>query len=289
MIFRMKAVIIAFIIIISSTFALLYEDNKNAIMVINENDDVLYVPILMYHQVKTLNPGKDIITPAEFESDLKYLKENNYSTITMQQLVDYVYKNEPLPEKPIILTFDDGYLSTFKNVYPLLKKYDMKIVLSVIGIDVDNFTIAPSNKIDTALMTWDQIKDLSESGYVELQNHSYNLHSKNKGRLGCAQKSNEAYEEYEKALFEDINKLQIEIQKYTNQTPSTFTYPFGRYSAYTVSVLKKIGFKASLSCDYGVNKITKNPDCLFNLKRACRSHGVSAEKLLTEVYKTVRR
>jgi peptidoglycan/xylan/chitin deacetylase (PgdA/CDA1 family) len=91
------------------------------------------IPIIMYHEIKTYKTGKDVITPYEFESDLKYLTGNNYHTITMTELINYVYEKKPLPENPIILSFDDGYLSTYKYAYPLLKKYNMKIVFSIIG------------------------------------------------------------------------------------------------------------------------------------------------------------
>jgi hypothetical protein len=80
----------------------------------------VYLPIIMYHEVKPCRAGKDVILPWEFENDLKYLSANNYTTITMSDLIDYVYNDGELPEKPIILSFDDGYLNTYVYVLPLL-------------------------------------------------------------------------------------------------------------------------------------------------------------------------
>ena len=139
-------------------------------------EEAVYVPIISYHEVKAFGLGKDVISPWEFESDLKYLAENSYTTITMSQLIDYVMGGTSLPDKPIILTFDDGYLNNYVYVLPLLKKYNMNIVFSVIGINIDDFTRVPDDNIDYSHVTWDQLNEMIDSGFVEVQNHTYNMH-----------------------------------------------------------------------------------------------------------------
>ena len=94
----------------------------------------------------------------------------------MTQLIDYVYDQKELPQNPIILSFDDGYLTTYEYVVPLLKKYNMKIVLSLIGVDTDNFSKTFDNNLDYAHMTWNQLNEMACSGLVEIQNHTYNLY-----------------------------------------------------------------------------------------------------------------
>lgn len=254
-----------------------------------EQEDTLYLPIIMYHQVKYSNLGKDVISPNEFESDLKYLKENDYNTITMTQLIDYVYKDKDLPENPIILSFDDGYLNTYKYAFPLIKKYDMKMVFSIIGVDIANFTHTQNKNLNYSHITWNQLNEMVDSGNVELQNHSYNLHyCKNRyGRVGSMQKSNESFERYEYVLSNDLNKLQDEIKMMTGVKPNTFTYPYGMANENTVIIIKELGFKASLSCKYGINRVTKDPKCLYGMKRICRSHGTSMNKLIRNAMKTV--
>lgn len=251
------------------------------------NGDPVYLPIIMYHEVKTYKAGKDVILPREFENDLKYLLENNYTTITMNDLIDYVYSDVPLPEKPIILSFDDGYLNNYVYVLPLLKQYNMKIVFSIIGKNTDDFTNIPDNNLDYSHVTWDQLNEMLDSGCVEVQNHTYNLHKYSKSQIGCKQRANESDADYEKILVEDIGKLQEEITQKTGCTPTTFAYPYGRSSNNTDAILKKLGFKATLTCDYGINNITKDPDCLFGLKRICRSHNQSMGKFLIEAFKTI--
>ena len=250
--------------------------------------DTIYVPIIMYHHIRQGNSGKNSITPAEFESDLKYLRKNNFNTITMTQLIDYVYKNTPLPENPIILTFDDGYFNTYKYAYPILKKYDMKIVLSIIGKVTDDFTLTSTNNINTSHMNWNHLNEMINSGHVEVQNHTYNLHSTKGDRYGCAQKEGESFSVYKEILTSDIDRLQTQLIAYSGVEPNTFTYPYGRYNDNTVRIIKDMGFKASMSCLYGINKITKDSECLYDLKRICRSHNVSVEKLLKTAVKTIK-
>lgn len=246
-------------------------------------EKTVYLPIIMYHEVKPYKAGRDVILPWEFESDLKYLAENHYTTVTMSDLVNYVYHGIPLPEKPIVLSFDDGYLNNYVYVLPLLEKYHMKMVFSIIGKNTDDFTRIPDKNLDYSHVTWSQLNEMLASGYVEVQNHSYSLHKYSSKNVGCKQMSNETDEEYEFRLTADLGKLQEKIKQETGFTPNTFAYPYGSLSPNTDAVLKKMGFKSTLSCKYGLNKITKDPDCLFGLKRIARSHNRSIGKLLKKV------
>lgn len=247
------------------------------------------VPIIMYHQVKNKNLGKDVISPAEFESDLKYLAENNYTTITMTELIDYVYNGTQLPENPIILSFDDGYYTTYKYVYPLLKEYNMKIVLAIIGKSTDDFSKVNDTNEEHAHLTWDHISEMAESGLVEIQNHSNNLHKISGGRYGSGQTKSESLSEYTTVISEDINELQEKITSHINVTPNTYAYPYGKYNDNTNAILKECGIKATLSVTFGVNLISRdNPDKLYGLKRICRAHNQSIGKVIREGMETLR-
>lgn len=251
-------------------------------------DGRICLPILMYHEVKHSHTGKDCITPGELESDLSYLKKNGYTAITMTELINYTDGKGELPPRPIILSFDDGYLSSYVYAYPLIRKYDMKMVLSLIGKSTDDFTEIPSDDIDCSHATWDQIREMLASGHVEIQNHTYNMHHITRKRFGCQKRKGESRAEYERVLTADLDQLQQEIYTMTGIRPNTFTYPYGQVSPESVPVLKKLGFKASLTCDYGLNLIDRDPQTLFGLRRICRAHGSSAQKLLAGAQKTLR-
>ena len=284
--YHIVGIVLSVIIMLTALFALLSK-NSCITMAAYPEQQTVCLPILMYHEVKQNKLGKDVISPDEFEADLKYLAENDYTTITMTDLIEYVYTDAELPQNSIILSFDDGYLNTYKYVLPLLKKYDMKIVCSVIGKNVDDFTNIPDDNADYSHATWEQLREMLDSGLVEIQNHTYNLHSTTNGRIGCMQKYGESDAHYEQILTEDVNQLQEEMAQNLGITPNTFAYPYGRSSKNTIPILKSLGFKAGLSCDYGVNLITKDPDTLFALKRICRAHSKSAEKMIKEGMKTI--
>lgn len=236
----------------------------------NENNSIK-VPIIMYHSILKSKTGTYIVHPNTFENDLKYIKDNGYTTINMTDLINYVYNNEPLPEKPIIITFDDGNYNNLGYALPLLQKYNMKGVISIVGKYTDTYTESDEANLNYGYLRWKDINELINEGTIEFQNHTYNLHSNINGRNGCMKKRYESKADYEKMLTSDLTKLQEEFQLHTNYTPNTFTYPFGAISTDSTQIIKNMGFKASLSCTSGINYITKDPECLFLLKRFNRA------------------
>ena len=118
---------------------------------------------------------------------------------------------------------------------------------------------------------------------MEFQNHSYNLHTTNNGRNGSMKKRNESLEEYSKVLKADLGKLQEKFQENCNYTPNTYTYPFGAISYVSTDILKEMGFKASLSCWAGTSYITKDPECLYMLKRYNREGRFTTENFFKKI------
>ncbi len=257
-------------------------EQQNSALLHNHNNEKIDVPILMYHNVfrSSNRSGKYIISETGFEQDLKFLTENGYSTIVMKDLIDYVYDGKSLPEKPVVLTFDDGYFNNFSYVFPLLQKYNCKAVLSIIGYYTDMYSDSPDENPSYSHVTWDNVNKMIESGYVEMQNHSYNLHSTDHGRNGSKKKRGESLSEYKKVLKEDLGKLQEQFKTQTGYVPNTYTYPFGSVSNDSFDIIKEMGFKASLSCESGMNHISRDPECLYMMKRYIRTPSNSASEIL---------
>ena len=249
-------------------------------------EDGVTLPILMYHDVSDVHPGKDVVTPAELRSDLIWLKEEGYHPVTMARVIAYADGGATLPEKPIVLSFDDGLTSACDRVLPLLRELDMPIVLSVIAGSADEFTAYRQGKVRLAHAAWPQLRELAESGLVELQNHSYGLHRAAGGIFGCDRMAAESRGAYGQRLAADALLAQERIWTETGQLPAVFTYPYGRYSAESEDILEELGFRATLTCDFGVNRIEPGQDCLFGLKRICRSHGADLGALLQEAFNT---
>ena len=96
------------------------------------------INVLMYHHFDdTTNLGA-VVAKDEFKKQIKYLKDNGYNTITVQELIDYKNGKIDLPEKPVLITSDDGYLSNYEFMYPILKENNMKATIFVIGDNIDN-------------------------------------------------------------------------------------------------------------------------------------------------------
>ncbi len=255
---------------------------SSALLFDSKKDSAVDVPILMYHNIfRSSNAHGDyIISEAAFEEDLKFLSENGYTTIVMQDLIDYTMGKGDLPEKPVVLTFDDGYFNNFAYAFPLLQKYNSKAVISIIGYYTDLYTKSPDENPSYSHVTWPDIKEMMKSGLVEFQNHSYNLHTTDKGRNGTKKKRGESLVDYKATLTTDLGKMQDAFTNNTNYTPTTFTYPFGSVSNDSFDIIKAMGFKASLSCESGLNHVYRDPECLYMMKRYLRTQKKSAATLL---------
>lgn len=239
------------------------------------------VPIIMYHLIteKPKYIGKYGVTPLEVTKDLQYLKENDYNTVVMQDLINFVERGKRLPKKPIVLTFDDGNYSDYKYLFPLLEEYKMKAVVAILGDVTDRYTNDaadnPNGKYPN--MTWPQVKELHESGIVEIQNHSYSLH----GKGGSGNKSGESVEVYHTRLTTNLQKLQEACEIHLGYMPNTFVYPLGVIGKGSQQILEDMGMKASLGCEEGINIVRQgDKDCLFKMYRYNRPSGTSIEKIL---------
>ncbi len=252
---------------------------------IANSEEAINVPIIMYHSIlkDPARSNKYTITPSVLEEDLKYIKDNGYTTITISDLISYVYEDKQLPEKPIILTFDDGHYNNYGYLLPLLEKYDMKAVISIVGAYTDKFTQTDEANLNYSYLRWKDIKELMDTGRIEFQNHTYDLHSNTGKRIGTKKIKGETDEHYRQVLEEDIIKLQKEFEEYTNYTPQCFTYPFGGISNASLDIIKELGFKASLSCEQGINKLTKNPNSLYLLKRYNRPSYISTYNFFQKI------
>lgn len=254
-------------------------------IVIATSEDYIDVPIIMYHSIlkDPSRSNKYTVTPAVLEEDLKYIKDKGYTTVTIADLISYVYDDSPLPEKPIVLTFDDGHYNNYGYLFPLLEKYDMKAVISIVGSYTDKFSETDEANLNYSYLRWKDIKELMDTGHIEFQNHTYNLHSNTGKRIGTKKIKGETDEHYKSILKDDILKLQQEFEGNTNYTPKCFTYPFGGISNASLDIIKELGFKASLSCEQGINKLTKNPNSLYLLKRYNRPSYISTYNFFQKI------
>lgn len=230
------------------------------------------VPILMYHSVCRNDKVRSdyYITPEKFESDLKYLKDNGYTAVFISELADYAEGKGDLPEKPVALTFDDGYYNWLTDVLGLLEQYDMKATFNVVGEYAEKEETAENRSPAYSYLTWEEIKALSDSGRAEIGSHTWEMHTLG-ARRGCKKMKGETTGHYAEALTADLARLNEALTAHCGFTPTTFAYPYGEISKESVPILQSLGFRAALTCDQRVNKIVRDPGILFSLGRINRA------------------
>ncbi|MCL2569153.1 MAG: polysaccharide deacetylase family protein [Oscillospiraceae bacterium] len=245
--------------------------------------DAVEVPIIMYHKVTKDNSqlGKFAITPDELEADFQFIQESDYTPVTMEALINFVKNDGTLPDKPLVLTFDDGYFSDYRYLLPLVRRYQIPVVSSIIGKTTDAYTEEAREDIIYPHLIWPQVEEMALSGLIEIQNHGYDLHQSVRGTAGAKKRHGESRDAYAERLEADLMRLQTAVEKRLGTAPTTFTYPFGAKSEESDAILQTLGFEASLSVEGKRNLVIRGePDCLFSMGRIIRPHGRTVEQIL---------
>lgn len=242
------------------------------------------LPILMYHHIhKSASQwGDHVVSPQTLEGDFQYLTAQGYTAVTVADLTAYTQNGTPLPEKPIMITFDDGQLSVLEYALPLLEQYDLKAVVAVVGSFADAYTQSGDRNINYACMNWKDIRKLTESGRVEIANHTYDMHNLKK-RRGCQKMDGESLSQYRSALAADFEKNRAKIQAATGVKPTAFAFPFGALSKEARKVLKAEGYQVMLTCTEQVNHLTGDPNELCDLGRFNRANSLDRETLFQKL------
>jgi peptidoglycan/xylan/chitin deacetylase (PgdA/CDA1 family) len=192
------------------------------------------MPILVYHHVV---PGRAsgseearllFVTPETFEKQLQYLRDNNYHGVSFNDLADCLENGAPLPERPVILSFDDGWENQFTYAFPLLQKYRFTATFYVVTnyLDNDNF------------MTVDQLKTMIAAG-MTIGGHSRS-HPALPGLSTARQ-------------WDEIAASRNWLQERLGVTIDTFAYPYGSYNAGVVALVKAAGYRTARTVDFGTH------------------------------------
>ncbi|MCX7683602.1 MAG: polysaccharide deacetylase family protein [Anaerolineae bacterium] len=205
------------------------------------------VPILMYHYVSEPPVGADrirldlTVTPENFRAQLRYLADAGYHTITLSDLYLYLTQGIPLPDKPVVLTFDDGYRDAYEVVFPMLQEY---------GFTGTFFVLAtPAHFESPGYLTWAQMKEMAEGG-MDIQAHGRD-HVDLRGRS------------YDYLVYQILG-IQEAIYYHTGRLPRFFCYPSGRYDKDVIAVLKSAGYWGAVTTEWGY---THSLDNIFTMPR----------------------
>jgi len=192
------------------------------------------VPILMYHYISAAPPAQDRIRyglsvpPETFDAQLKLLHDSGFTTISLHDLYEYLAQGQALPIKPIILTFDDGYVDNYTNAFPILQKYGMVGTFFVLT--------GPADEGNPAYLTWDMITQMSQAG-MDIQLHS-------RDHLDMRNRS------FDWLVFQIIGGRQS-IEGHTGKPVIFIAYPSGKYDAVVERFLRSNGFWAAVTTVFG--------------------------------------
>lgn len=251
------------------------------------SDNRRTLTIVMYHSILKSVKNDYTISPIQFENDLKELTKRGYVTVLPTEIINYITYGGYFPDKPLLITFDDGHYNNMFYCLELLKKYNCKANINVIGSFSE---FSSSNGDDSkpmySYLTWKQIKELANSGIFEIGHHSYNMH-KLSPRYGISKMKNESEFAYKKAFTNDFKKLQNKLIKDCGITPVCFAYPFGRYNSTAKKIMIDEGIKMFLTCSEKRNTLTigKN-ECLYELCRFNRNPSLSSPAFFNHMEKT---
>ncbi len=211
--------------------------------------ETVKVPILLYHHISDefdMTNAISIISPRDFRLHMTAIK-TQYTPISLRDYVEFVNctdGSEVIPQNPIIVTFDDGYLSNYEVAYPILKELNIPATIFVVTDTVGE--IAGEGKVNYSHFTWEQAKEMYNSGLIDIQSHT-NDHV----MLGNLDSDTVSYE---------LRKSKYLIEKNVGNTCDMIAYPYGSYSASNIESAKKAGYTAQClvgddtsDIDYEVN------------------------------------
>lgn len=198
------------------------------------------VPVLLYHH---LEPGADgsngaIISTEEFAAQMAWLKANGFTTITTAQLLAWLEDGEPLPDRPVMVTFDDGYRSNYLHAYPVLQQHGFSgVIFMVTGL-------AGQKVGRLEYLTWEDMHAMTASGVIEIQAHSHDGHRNIDGQPALVHWS-------EEEILADWQLLSEALAAAELPPATAYAYPFGAHDEECIDALRKAGVKLGFTVHHG--------------------------------------
>ena len=230
--------------------------------------------VLMYHHFDDNVTADTVVSAQRFREQMTALKSAGYTAVTLQQVLDYVDHGVPLPEKPVLITMDDGYTSNLTVAAPILEELGMCATVFMIGI-YEGEQISPNsgNPLYPARFSYEDVKVWVDKGVLDLQSHSYNMHQRAddgfSGRDGILSMAGESEEGYRAALLEDANAFAQKRAQHGIDTPlCALAYPYGFFDSASDATLRAAGMRITLTVLERINELrVGDASCLWNMGR----------------------
>lgn len=261
---------------------ILQKDNYTPVYMSNEN---IKIPILLYHNI---NYSKDdyTISPEMFRSHMIILKGNGFTPLFFKDLIEFTKSGKPLPEKPILVTFDDGYYDNYFYGYNILKELNIKANIFIIGWSFDRSKMLNSDKEINRHFGGKEGREMLSSGLIDIQSHTFDMHDfsdSKEMRKNALKNANESIETYTQAVQKDINKMNNLFLKEFGYIPTIISYPFGLGNVTSDQIFINNGYQATVLTNDEFSYISRNDSySLYGLKRVEVS-TIDSTKLLSTI------
>jgi biofilm PGA synthesis lipoprotein PgaB len=258
--------------------------------------------VLCYHEARDEvrdYPDPYAVDTAALVRQFAWLQGNGYTPVSLDDIISARRGGKPLPDKAVLLSFDDGYLSFYTRVYPLLREFRFPAVLGVVGKWIDSPADGPlsygekGTVSDASFPTWAQLREMAASGLVEIASHTYDLHrgvpANPQGNLEPAaaariyDSATAGYENdasWRERVRADLARNSTVIERETGRRPRAVVWPYGSYNGELVRIAGELGMPITLTLEDGAN----TPDVpLTALRRTLIEHNPSLADYALEV------
>ena len=249
----------------------------------DEDAYTVRLPILMYHGIS--DTGDDTVRPARLEEQLRALRDAGYTAVGPDALRDYVYRGKPLPDKPVMLTFDDGYDDNRTLAAPLLARYGMEATEFVIGVSAGKDTYKDTGAPMTPHFTMEQAAELERSGVFTVESHGWNIHEVEGRdaapiRRGILQREDESEADYIAFLRDDCARMNALLAP-LGHGARALAYPYGLHAELSSVLLRECGIDMTFTTAPGVNTLVKGlGQSLWDLHRFAVENDLDGEALV---------
>lgn len=235
--------------------------------------------VLAYHDIRTdlrksfaTQPDHTAVDADDFVRQLGWLHQNGYHPVSVQQIAEANAGGAPLPDKAVLLTFDDGLKSVYTHVFPLLRQFGFPAVIAVVGEWIDTPAHRPVQFGDqllprSGILTWDEVREMVASGLVEVASHSYamhkGIHANPQGNLIPAAIARQYFQDtrnyeddsaYAARIAADLQKNANTIKRETAIAPTVMVWPYGASNLIVERLASEAGMPLTMTLESGRNQ-----------------------------------
>ena len=223
-----------------------------------------HASILMYHSISD-NSEFFSVSPVEFEWQMRYLLEHNYSIISLDKLVNFIEKRMKIPRRTVVLTFDDGYEDNYYSAFSILKKFNFPATIFLTTGRIGDKEYTNKRGVQMPMLDWEQVREMYDLGLVDFEPHTVS-HS----RLSQIPPGQ---------VVREIENSKLEIEKRLSKTCQFFCLPYGDYNEKVINIIRKF-FSSCFTVERGFVSYSDNP---FLLKRNSVDSTVSRIRFILRV------